>query len=593
MSRLEIRLLGPFHVTLDGERVTTFESDSARALLGYLASEPGRQRTRAVVAEMLWPDRPQGAALSNLRHVLATVRRTFGGRESAGGFLVTDRTTIGVVASPEVWVDLVEFERAAAAAPDDEGAVASWARAVELCRGPFLDGVEIEAGAEWDEWVAVTAERIRQQLAGALRKLAHHHERVGDLSAAIPLLRQLIDVEPWDERAHRRLMRLLARTGQTALALATFADLEARLATELGTAPAPETVALASRLRAGEAPVGSDAEIVYPTFLIDQAPAIAHPLFVGRERELAFLEDHLDEALLGCGRFVMIAGEAGSGKTMLAEELARRATRTTDILTARGRCNAYGGLGDPYLPFRDVLGLLSGDIEPSLHAGAIGREQAARLWEALPLTARMIAERGPTLVGIMTAGAPLLERAGQAAPGAPWLDGLRNRVEAAAHQPPSPQSEQVVLFDEYAAVLEGIATVHPVLLVIDDLQWADHGSIALLWHLARRLDGHRVLVVGLYRPEEVAGSGIDDHPLVPQVLVIVRGGVASFYVMYISDLGLAFDEFGGGGSKREFIRANLLNVEAISAYGSDLLFFIGFGVLGIFGTVRRLLAQYS
>jgi hypothetical protein len=91
-----------------------------------------------------------------------------------------------------------------------------------------------------------------------------------------------------------------------------------------------------------------------------------------------------------------------------------------------------------------------------------------------------------------------------------------------------------------------------------------------------------------------AGAGAPARRgIVPLVLVIVFGVVASFYTMYISDLGLAFDQFGGVGSKREFIRANLFNLEAISAYGTDLLFFIGFGVLGVFGTVRRLMAQYS
>ena len=78
MTRLEIRLLGPFRVALESERLTAFESDSARALLAYLATEPGRDRSRAVVAEMLWPDRPHDAALSNLGHVLTTIRRTFG-----------------------------------------------------------------------------------------------------------------------------------------------------------------------------------------------------------------------------------------------------------------------------------------------------------------------------------------------------------------------------------------------------------------------------------------------------------------------------------------------------------------------------------
>ena len=86
---------------------------------------------------------------------------------------------------------------------------------------------------------------------------------------------------------------------------------------------------------------------------------------------------------------------------------------------------------------------------------------------------------------------------------APLAD-LADRVEAVAKRSPSPQFEQVALFDEFAAVLEGIAAVHPVLLVVDDLQWADLGSVSLLFHLGRKLAGCRILIVGAYRPEEVA-----------------------------------------------------------------------------------------
>ncbi len=80
--------------------------------------------------------------------------------------------------------------------------------------------------------------------------------------------------------------------------------------------------------------------------------------------------------------------------------------------------------------------------------------------------------------------------------------------------------------------------------------------------------------------------------LVPLVLVILVGVVASFYTMYISDLGLAYDTLAGSGApeKGEFIRANLFNTEAISAYGSDLVMFLLFAVLGVVGIVRRLLS---
>ena len=124
--------------------------------------------------------------------------------------------------------------------------------------------------------------------------------------------------------------------------------------------------------------------------------------------------------------------------------------------------------------------MLTGDGEASLGSGAISREQATRLWEAIPHTARLTYERGPSLLGVMVNGMLLAGRAEQAMPGADWLEGLRIRAEVVANRPPVPERMQPALFDEYTALVHGIAAAHPLVLVIDDLQWADRASIALL-----------------------------------------------------------------------------------------------------------------
>ena len=107
--------------------------------------------------------------------------------------------------------------------------------------------------------------------------------------------------------------------------------------------------------------------------------------FVARERELAQLETHLIATLNGSGRIVFVTGEAGQGKTTLMAEFARRAQdRFSDLIVAGGNCDAYAGIGDPYLPFRDVMALLSGDVDASWRAGALSQEQARRLWALMP-----------------------------------------------------------------------------------------------------------------------------------------------------------------------------------------------------------------
>ena len=245
------------------------------------------------------------------------------------------------------------------------------------------------------------------------------------------------------------------------------------------------------------------------------------PVFVAREGELARLEKQLGLALAGRGRVAFVTGEAGSGKTALLEAFSRRAQTTNpELVVAVGNCNAYTGLGDPYLPFRETMELLTGDVEARWAAGAISREHARRLWELLPVAGQALVESGPELVDTFVPGTALLERCKIGAAGEiAWQSRL---AELVAHKPVaglgglSPQQSD--LFEQYTRVLQAVAQVRPLLLVLDDLQWADLGSISLLFHLGRHLAGSRILVVGSYRSEEVAiGRGGERHALEPVV----------------------------------------------------------------------------
>ena len=93
---------------------------------------------------------------------------------------------------------------------------------------------------------------------------------------------------------------------------------------------------------------------------------------------------------------VFLTGEAGAGKTTLMQEFIRRAQQAhPDLVVALGICKAYAGIDDPYLPFREVLGLLSGEIEDSYASGLITHENASRLWSLIPTTAQILVEHGP------------------------------------------------------------------------------------------------------------------------------------------------------------------------------------------------------
>jgi len=261
-----------------------------------------------------------------------------------------------------------------------------------------------------------------------------------------------------------------------------------------------------------------------PSATVTPFPAVRaqpeRPVFVAREAELESLDGFLQQALAGKGRVAFVTGEAGTGKTALVQELVRRAQDAHgDLVAAVGICSAQNGIGDAYAPWRQLLALLTGDLESGVASGSMTAELGRRLWGAAPLAAEAVVESGRDLVGTLIPGAALLARAEAAAPaGATWLPQLRELVERKASLPPDAALRQAAVFMQAARVLGAVARRRPLLLVLEDLHWADAGSIALLFHLGREVAAHPILVLGTYRPTDVAlGRGGERHPLEPAV----------------------------------------------------------------------------
>jgi DNA-binding SARP family transcriptional activator len=253
-----------------------------------------------------------------------------------------------------------------------------------------------------------------------------------------------------------------------------------------------------------------------PGALRDDSPsgAAEGSAFVAREQELGRLSVLLDAALAAQSQVAFVVGEAGQGKTALLQALAWRAQQThPDLIVAGGNCNAYTGAGDPYLPFREILELLTGDVEARALAGRLRREQAERLWNTLPAAAQALLDDGPDLLDTFVPTRRLLSRAAASvAPGAAWLTELQALAERKAATAMGPQQQD--LFEQYARVVQNLARRAPLLLILDDLQWADGGSTDLLLYLGRRLQRCRVLIVGAFRPADVAmGRDGQRHPL--------------------------------------------------------------------------------
>jgi hypothetical protein len=210
-------------------------------------------------------------------------------------------------------------------------------------------------------------------------------------------------------------------------------------------------------------------------------------MFVARQRELAQLEAFLNRALGGQGGVCFVAGEPGSGKTTLTQEFIRRAQDAhSDLIAAIGNCNAQTGIGEAYLPFREVLGLLTGDLEAKLAQGAITVEGANRVQKVLARSGLLLLEVGPDLIGAFLPGGKIFATLGKAVAKQVGWD---TKLTATVQQKPTKVAltqasvEQDHIFEQFTNFLIKFAVEHPLLIVLDDLQWVDASSMSLLFHI--------------------------------------------------------------------------------------------------------------
>jgi ABC-type oligopeptide transport system substrate-binding subunit/DNA-binding SARP family transcriptional activator len=520
---VQLWFLGTVEIKRDGEPVRGFRSRKALALLGYLAVH-SQSIPRERLVDLFWEDKSETQGRSNLSWVLGRISSLL------HGCLQADRHTVQLRRPCPYWLDVDAFGEL-----EGQKDIASLESAIALYRGEFLEGMYLEGCAEFEIWLVGERERWHQRATDVLEELIACHSQRGEHDEALHFARRLLALEPWREETHRQVMRLLAWSGQRGAALAQYEACCQALAGELSVEPAAETTQLYERIRDGEleTPVSTpiylpDFSISFPSFLEGDKEPFEQPVFVAREQELERLDEFLGQALAGRGQVAFVTGDAGQGKTALIQRFTRRAQAAhSELVVAGGNGNAHTGVGDPYLPFREILGLLTGDVEARWTAGAMEKEQARRLWSVLPLAVRALVETGPDLIDAFLPGATLVGRAmamDMMMPGGvEWLPRLKASVERKAALSGDPGLQRVDLFEQVTRVLRALARQRPLMLTLDDLQWADTGSCSLLFHLGRRIEGARILILGAYRPAEMAvrPSG-ERHPLASVVNELKR-----------------------------------------------------------------------
>jgi len=447
-----IRLLGHCHVRYGDQPVSELEQPRLQALLAYLLLHRHAPVSRRQLAATFWPDSTDQQARNNLRSLLYRLRKAL---PDADLCLALDHNSIRWRLDAPCALDVADFERALAQAEQADG-VARRCEALEAAVASYTGDLLPDC---FDEWIIPERERLRRAYLRALEQLVLLLEEGRAYAPAIRYARRLLRHDPLHEASYRRLMRLHLAKGDRISALRVYHTCANILRRELGVDPSAAAQALHQQLLEGEGGIAVAADVEETTPRLTSTE-IAIPL-VGRRAEWAQLTAVWRRAAARRPQMVLILGEAGMGKTRLAEELQAWVERQ-GVATATARCSSL----ESRLALGPVLQWLRGEtLQPRLAALA------------------------PTWQGALARLLPGIESVQAVLP---------------AEQPPdTPDSrwQRQRLFEALArATLSG---GQPLLLFIDDLQWSDRESIDWLHYLLNFDKRVRLLIVATARSEEV------------------------------------------------------------------------------------------
>jgi DNA-binding SARP family transcriptional activator len=429
-------------------------------LLIYLA-ERGESQRRESLAAMFWPESDSSHSKAALRRTLSALRKAVG-----GDWVSADRDTITLSAP---WLDTLEY-RALLDATHEHGhtpgetcrdCLEPLTTAVDLYRDSFLSGFTLPDSPEFDEWQYFTAQSLLRRYEDACHRLVQVHERDQNYETAIEYAHRRSALDLLNESAHRDLMSLYARLGQRGMAMQQYRGCVRVLQEELGAPPLEETVELYEQIKAGKLTAVESRRELAPAAPEPPNALVKLPL-VGRQNRLAQIQASYSQ-VKHSPRLVLIEGEAGVGKTRLAEEFLERSS--ANVLQAR----CYPGESSvAYRPWIDAL------------RSSLGEGAAMAELEALP--------------------AIWLSEAARLLPEIPDLFPQVDRPSADL-----PARGQDRYMNALVQVLGALASGNaPGVLFLDDLQWADEASLDLIAYLMRRGPTPAVFVLVTWRAESAA-----------------------------------------------------------------------------------------
>ncbi len=481
MERLRVALLGAPEIQLSGVPVT-FATRKALALLSYLAVEGGAQPRERLVG-LLWPESSADLGRAALRKTLAYLRQALGDQQAdaaAARHILAERDALrlnrAVLGDVDVW--LVQDAAQALRQPSLRTAgPTSWPsaylhtlldplrRASALVRGDLLAGFSLSDAPEFDEWASAQRELLRRHALQIFDRLSQIEFEAGELANAATTTTRWVAYDPLDETACRRLMQIHLANGDRSAALQVYGSCRAALARDLGIEPSDETTSLAQRIRERRSLPRPDSPALHhgPTTSLAARPLDAWPM-VGHAFEHGQLVAAYRGLYAGQPQLFTLEGEPGIGKTRLALEFLAWA-------------GAQGGV------------VLQGR---AIDGGQLSYQPIVEALRSLPDLADL-AMLAPTWLGELSRVLPELA---ELAPD--------TRLFSSA----SGADTRLRLFEAIARAGQQLAARAPLVLFLDDLQWADVDSRDLVQYLAQRWSQLRLptLLICALRSDELAAT---------------------------------------------------------------------------------------
>jgi DNA-binding SARP family transcriptional activator len=475
MTGLRLLLLGPPAV-YRGEDPVQIQRRIQRALLFYLAAEAG-PKSRAELTTLFWPEESDDLARRHLREALSKLRTQLAAALPGEEVLVAGQDRVELD-ERFVYVDTREFQKIL-----DQVGHATWQlspnkplpeavyqrllKAVRLWRSPrFMAGANLPSSGELDDWLTRLSQNLEHTRERVLERLAAHARAVGDLEAALHWLRMALETDALNENLHYRVLEALISLGRRTEAIKHYRSLQELLQRELGAAPSAALQALVQKVGQEDAIQPPSDRPGWPVSMSMQVP------FVGREQTLRDLGQAFHR-----GGMVALFGEAGAGKTRLVQELFCMLEPAPHLLLAPSRPLENN------LPFQPLIELLRHSIAPAD-------------WSAIP----------PVWASHLSVLLPELHVLHPGLPAPPQLD---------------PEQARALLFEAFHQLLLTLAAGpsaggaagrpaarpparQPILLFLDDAQWADEATLAAMGFLVERsfFDRDSLLLIAA-RPEEV------------------------------------------------------------------------------------------